>query len=48
MRLKKPSTVMLDSAATQCVWNGESFADGDMVECDGVDYECCYGRWVKN
>ena len=42
------STVMLDSADTQCVWNGQSFAEGDMVECDGADYECCFGRWVKN
>jgi len=42
------STVMLDSAANQCMWNGQTFAEGAMVECGGVVFECNYGRWAKN
>ncbi len=42
------STVVLDDADQQCVWNGESFTDGAMVECDGDVFECSYGRWVKD
>ena len=42
------STVILDSAANECLWNGQTFADGTMVECDGAVFECSYGRWVKS
>jgi hypothetical protein len=42
------ATVMLDGPAQQCVWNGQSFADGAMVECGGDVFECSYGRWVKD
>ena len=42
------STVMLDGTNKQCVWNGQTFADGAMVECDGDVFECSYGRWVKD
>ena len=42
------STVMLDGTNQQCVWNGQTFADGAMVECDGDVFECSYGRWVKD
>jgi hypothetical protein len=45
---EEESTVMLDSAANECVWNGQTFAEGDTVESDGAVFECNYGRWVKN
>jgi hypothetical protein len=41
------STVMLDAAASRCLWNGQQFDEGDMVQCDGATYECTYGRWVR-
>ena len=41
------STVMLDDAESQCMWNGQTFTEGAMVECDGVVYECSYGHWAK-
>jgi hypothetical protein len=42
------STVMLNGATKQCVWNGQSFADDAKVECDGDVFECSYGRWIKD
>ena len=41
------STVLLDSAASKCVWNGQEFNEGQFVECQGEVYECNYGQWVK-
>ncbi len=41
------STVMLDAAASKCVWNGQEFSEGALVESEGATYECTYGRWVK-
>ena len=41
------ATVMLDKAASKCVWNGQEFAEGDMVSSEGATYECTYGQWVK-
>lgn len=40
------STVMIDKAADTCVWNGQSFSDGQQVGNDGKVYECSYGKWV--
>jgi hypothetical protein len=42
------ATVVLDSAAKQCIWNGQAFDDGAVVECGNDNYECSYGRWVKS
>jgi len=41
------STVMLNAAASKCFWNGQQFADGAVVACEGTSYECTYGRWAK-
>lgn len=40
------STVVLDTAAKVCVWNGRDFADGAQVCSEGTVYECSYGKWV--
>jgi len=45
--IESESTVVLKTAQSGCFWNGQSFAEGDQVECDGVAYECNYGQWVK-
>lgn len=41
------STVILDTAATTCTWNGQEFPEGALVESEGQTYECTFGRWVK-
>ena len=45
--IDEQSTVMLDSASKVCVWNGQEFKEGQVVECDGVGYECSLGQWIK-
>ena len=41
------STVILDTAATSCTWNGRDFEEGALVDCKGATYECSLGHWVK-
>ena len=41
------STVVMDSSAEVCTWNGTEFAEGSVVECDGERFECSFGQWVK-
>ena len=41
------TTVMIDTAATVCSWNGVEFPDGAAVECGGERYECSFGQWVR-
>jgi hypothetical protein len=41
------STVVLDTAARVCVWNGAEFGDGSRVCSEGTVYECSYGKWMK-
>lgn len=41
------STVMMDVAGATCMWNGQEFTEGTVVECDGKSYECAFGGWVR-
>lgn len=45
--IESEATVVLKTAESGCVWNGQSFVEGDQVDADGVVYECNYGQWVK-
>ena len=45
--IESESTVVLKTAQSGCTWNGRSFSEGDLVESEGVTYECNYGQWVK-
>ena len=40
------ATVMMDTAADVCHWNGVKFEEGQVVVAEGVAYECSFGRWV--
>ena len=40
-------TVMLNNAASKCVWNDQEFDEDQLVDCQGEVYECSYGQWVK-
>ena len=42
------STLVMEPGANACFWNGTEFADGSMVESEGVTYECSFGRWVQS
>lgn len=44
---EEESTVVMDASKNRCIWNGEEFADGSLVESEGVTYECTYGRWAR-
>lgn len=41
------ATVMLNTAKNTCVWNGETYNEGDRVNDGTSTYECSYGQWVK-
>lgn len=41
------ATVMLDMAQKTCIWNGQSFSEGAIVNDGSAAYECNYGQWVK-
>ena len=41
------ATVMLNTAATTCLWNGQSYPEGTQVNDGACTYECNYGQWVK-
>jgi hypothetical protein len=40
-------TVVLNNAASKCVWNDLEFDEDQLVDCQGEVYECSYGQWVK-
>jgi len=42
------STLVMEPGANACFWNGAEFAEGSLVEAEGVTYECTFGRWVQN
>ena len=42
------TTVNLEREDNQCLWNGQAFAEGAIVECGGDTFECSYGRWIEN
>jgi hypothetical protein len=42
------ATVMLNTAADTCYWNGQSFKEGDLVDSQGQVFECSLGNWVKH
>ena len=41
-------TVKLDTAAIFCLWNGQEFPEGQLIESQGVTYECSLGKWVTS
>ena len=41
------ATVMMDQAKNVCHWNGQEYPEGQIVVCDGAEYECSFGQWVK-
>ena len=45
--VEEEGTVVMDSASRVCVWNGQEFHDGQVVDCAGAQYECSFGQWVK-
>ncbi len=45
--IEEESTVMLDQASKVCYWNDQEFNEGQMVESDGIEYECTFGQWIK-
>lgn len=45
--IETESTVELNIAKSGCHWNGQSFAEGDRVESEGVVYECNCGQWAR-
>ena len=45
--LDEEGTVVMNAAANVCHWNDQAFDDGQLIESDGVTYECSFGRWVQ-
>ena len=41
------ATVVMNTASNICVWNGQEFPDGTVVESEGSEYECSFGQWTK-
>jgi hypothetical protein len=38
---------MLDHASKVCYWNDQEFKEGQYIECEGNEYECTFGQWIK-
>ncbi|MEE8285312.1 MAG: hypothetical protein V3R72_01300 [Gammaproteobacteria bacterium] len=45
--IEEESTVMLDQVSKVCYWNDQEFNEGQFVECEGSEYECTFGQWIK-
>ena len=45
---EEEATIVMEPGAKACFWNGTQFADGSLVESEGVRYECAFGRWVQS
>ena len=46
--VEEEATVMMNTAAKVCHWNGQEFPEGQLIESEGVTYECSLGQWVKS
>ena len=46
--VEEEATVMMNTASKVCFWNGQEFPEGQLVESEGVTYECSLGQWVKS
>ena len=42
------ATLVMEPGANACYWNGAEFAEGTVVESEGVTFECTFGRWVQS
>jgi hypothetical protein len=42
------ATVILNSASSVCYWNDREFSEGEVIDAEGVSYECSFGQWVKS
>ena len=45
--LDDEATVALNGATSVCYWNGQEFAEGELVSCGGREFECSLGNWIK-
>ncbi len=41
------ATVVMQTAARSCFWNGQAYPEGARVRAEGVIYECNLGNWVR-
>ena len=45
--VEEEATVMLNVAAKFCHWNAQECSEGQLIESQGITYECSLGQWVK-
>lgn len=45
--IESESTVMMDEADKVCYWNDQEYDEGQIIDCDGVAYECSFGQWIR-
>ena len=44
----EPATLVMAPGANACFWNGAEFAEGALVETEGVTFECTFGCWIQS